>query len=209
MERLCFHRCLSVHWGEVYTPQADTLPPDRYFSPGQTLPQQTTTAADSTHPTGMHSCFQFKFTLKLPFCSCWTHINNGRLSWQSDRSRTEKKHNKHDAPNSSLIIRQSDIRRDVPDHQSGAIDGITGTTPRRKSFHEVQKHKLHKTRVRKHFLTTEVNIININNQILVEKYHSMTYNFTGLSTCISQTTLWIVTSPCAGWKIQILGQVFK
>ena len=40
-ERLCFHRCLSVHGGEVYTPWADKHPPGRDTSPdtpGQKLP---------------------------------------------------------------------------------------------------------------------------------------------------------------------------
>ena len=60
----------SVHAG-IHPPWADspppslgrhppeqTTPPGRHIPPGQTLPppQQTATAADGTHPTGMHSC---------------------------------------------------------------------------------------------------------------------------------------------------------
>ena len=58
-ERLCFHRCLSVHRGEVYTPpgQADT--------PRHLPPRQTASAADCTHPTGMHSCLQIKFGIEI------------------------------------------------------------------------------------------------------------------------------------------------
>ena len=43
-ERLCFHRCLSVHRGEVYTPWADTLPahpPSRHHPWTDTPPEQT------------------------------------------------------------------------------------------------------------------------------------------------------------------------
>ena len=46
-ERFCFHRCLSVHRvGEVYTLLWAETP----------RPRHTATAADGTHPTGMHSC---------------------------------------------------------------------------------------------------------------------------------------------------------
>ena len=85
-ERLCFHRCLSVHRREVYTHSRQTPPKqiplvrqppgrhplDRHPSrqtppPGQTPPSadtpradilspQTTNAVDSTNPTRMHSC---------------------------------------------------------------------------------------------------------------------------------------------------------
>ena len=45
-ERLCFHKCHSVHRGCLADiPWADTPPP-----------QETATAADGTHSTGMHSC---------------------------------------------------------------------------------------------------------------------------------------------------------
>ena len=53
-ERLCVYTCLSAilfTGGGVHTPLWPDTPP------GQTPPpQQTTTAADCTHPTGMHSC---------------------------------------------------------------------------------------------------------------------------------------------------------
>ena len=58
-ERLCFYTCLSFcprgrgclpQCMLGYTPQADT-------PLGRHPLQQTTTAADGTHPTGMHSCF--------------------------------------------------------------------------------------------------------------------------------------------------------
>ena len=53
--------------GEVYTP-GQTPPPGRHRSPppGQTPPQQTATATDGTHPTGMHSCL----AIDLPIISC-------------------------------------------------------------------------------------------------------------------------------------------
>ena len=54
VERLCFHRCLSVHTG-VYTPwQADT-PSARQQTP--LLPEMAA-AADGI-PTGMHSCLLY------------------------------------------------------------------------------------------------------------------------------------------------------
>ena len=79
LQRLCFYRRLSVHSGvgvsaSVHAgipsplsrpPGADTHPRSRH-PPGaatpreQTSPRDTTTAADGTHPTGMHSC-----------CRCW------------------------------------------------------------------------------------------------------------------------------------------
>ena len=64
-ERLCFHKRLSAHRGEVYTPWADTPfprqipPPTRQTPPPwpDTTPNhETATSADGTHPTGMHSC---------------------------------------------------------------------------------------------------------------------------------------------------------
>ena len=54
-ERLCFHRCLSVHRGQVYTSPRHTPPLDRHPAP------QIATAGDGTHPTGMHSCFFLMF----------------------------------------------------------------------------------------------------------------------------------------------------
>ena len=54
--RLCFYTCLSVHGGGGL-PQCmlgyHPYPPP----PGAARPQQMATAADGTHPTGMHSCF--------------------------------------------------------------------------------------------------------------------------------------------------------
>ena len=55
--------CHSVHKGGRclsqcmlgYTPRADT-PPESRHPPRADTPQQTVTAADGTHPTGMHSC---------------------------------------------------------------------------------------------------------------------------------------------------------
>ena len=52
----------SVHGGGAVCPSAswDTPPgqtPPARHPPGQPHPQQTATAADGTHPTGMHSCY--------------------------------------------------------------------------------------------------------------------------------------------------------
>ena len=60
-ERLCFHRCLSVHGGELYIPHGQTPHPPARHPLGRHPPGQTATAADGTHPTGMHSCFKFSF----------------------------------------------------------------------------------------------------------------------------------------------------
>ena len=49
----------SVHMGEVYTPLG-RHPPGQIHPPGR-HPQQTATAADGKHPTGMHSCFHNVF----------------------------------------------------------------------------------------------------------------------------------------------------
>ena len=58
-ERLCFHRCLSVHRGEMYITPRQTPPLGRH-PPEQTPPRQTpapnmATAAGGMHPTGMLS----------------------------------------------------------------------------------------------------------------------------------------------------------
>ena len=56
----------SVHMGGLpqcmlgYTP-----PPTRPPWADTPRPKQTATAADGTHPTGMHSCFFFVFVLKI------------------------------------------------------------------------------------------------------------------------------------------------
>ena len=82
-KRLCFHRCLSVHRGGVH-PLASRhplgrqtvlgqTPPGRQTPPRQT-PQQTATAADGTHPTGMHSC-----SLELNFF----HVTSGEITVHS------------------------------------------------------------------------------------------------------------------------------
>ena len=58
--------------GKTPLPWADTPPLGRLPSPGQTppgrhpygqthTPNQTATAADGTHPTGMHSCSELKY----------------------------------------------------------------------------------------------------------------------------------------------------
>ena len=70
LRRLCFYRCLSVHrggclvWGGAWYPGVPG--PRGMPGPGgglvsqhalrQTPPGETATAADGTHPTGMHSC---------------------------------------------------------------------------------------------------------------------------------------------------------
>ena len=51
--RLCFHRCLSVHRGRCTPPAGGRHLPHLGRNPS---PHQTATAADGTHPTGMHSC---------------------------------------------------------------------------------------------------------------------------------------------------------
>ena len=69
-ERLCFHSCLSVHGGEVYTPPRQTPlssgktpslgrhPLDRHTTP----PLRRWPLRRTVHPTGMHS-FGFKMIL--------------------------------------------------------------------------------------------------------------------------------------------------
>ena len=65
-ERLCFQGCLST--GRCTSPlgrhpPARQTPPSRH-PPGQTPPQpKMATAADGTHPTGMHSCSKYGFCL--------------------------------------------------------------------------------------------------------------------------------------------------
>ena len=56
--------------GEVYTPLWVDIP--WTDTPGQTPrrhPHQTATAADGTHPTGMHSCFLRILTCKNLTCT--------------------------------------------------------------------------------------------------------------------------------------------
>ena len=59
----------SVHGREVYTPWADTPrlgrdSPSRHPL-GRHPPLETATAAEGTHPTGMHSCLQLHPYLTL------------------------------------------------------------------------------------------------------------------------------------------------
>ena len=55
------HLSLILFTGGVHSPgqtppQADTPPPPADTPPGRRPPPGMTTAADGTHPTGMHSC---------------------------------------------------------------------------------------------------------------------------------------------------------
>ena len=59
VERLCFHRCLSVHRREGVHPQG------RH-------PPEMATVADGTHPTGMHSCWNYISAVKV---RRWWHCN--------------------------------------------------------------------------------------------------------------------------------------
>ena len=69
LQRLCFYRCLSVHRGVCLSACWDTTPrgpgtttpspPGPGIPPEQTPPLEMATAADGTHPTGMHSCLNF------------------------------------------------------------------------------------------------------------------------------------------------------
>ena len=87
LRRLCFYRRLSVHmkgvclsacWDTTPLPQSRQPPgvdippgpdrPPRADTPWDQTPRdrtppsrETATAADGTHPTGMHSCFNFTF----------------------------------------------------------------------------------------------------------------------------------------------------
>ena len=56
LRRLCFYTRLSVHGGRGGLPLHAGIPP---------LPPQTSTIADGTHPTGMHSCWNELFLLQL------------------------------------------------------------------------------------------------------------------------------------------------
>ena len=61
-ERLCFHRCLSVHVGRC-TPPARQTRPTR-----QTRPMMAT-SVDGMHPTGMYSGFDFFFQTVVDACT--------------------------------------------------------------------------------------------------------------------------------------------
>ena len=57
-ERLCFHRCLSVHPPRHTLPRQTSPWADTHLwadTPRQ-IPHELATAADGTHSTGMHSC---------------------------------------------------------------------------------------------------------------------------------------------------------
>ena len=66
LRRLCFHTCLSFcTQGVCLSACCDTLPGYTQEPPGPGIPRdqappppaaETDTAADGTHPTGMHSC---------------------------------------------------------------------------------------------------------------------------------------------------------
>ena len=87
----------SVHRGGV-CPSAcwDTPPPSRHSlgqtPPGQTPPradtppQQTATAADGTHPTGMHSCYKIIVTFGRLSCS---GVNQERKCAQASEKEDE------------------------------------------------------------------------------------------------------------------------
>ena len=93
-ERLYFQKCLSIHRGEVYTPQADTplgRPPQGKHPKADTpwadtpgadtslLPEMATTA-DGTHPTGMHSCYIHDFYYRF------SPLNNMTMFYPCDTS---------------------------------------------------------------------------------------------------------------------------
>ena len=80
LRRFCFYSCLSVHSGGSASVQVGIpIPPPGPGTPLRTRhpsrtrhpPQETATAADGTHPTGMHSCFK-----KLS----WRQVTSGYIS---------------------------------------------------------------------------------------------------------------------------------
>ena len=50
--------CLSASWDTHPPTRTRYPPPDQAPPKDQASPQETATAADGTHPTGMHSCFK-------------------------------------------------------------------------------------------------------------------------------------------------------
>ena len=81
----CLPQCMlgCTHpWADTplarHSPHRQT-PPGQTHPPGQTLPQQMATAADSTHPTGMHSCWYLSLIGYLLGTS-HTKVNQ-RVSW--------------------------------------------------------------------------------------------------------------------------------
>ena len=89
-------RILSTRWGEMYTPRQTPPPPPRQTpyadtprqTPRQTPPktdtplppQQTATAADGTHPTGMYSCYAncWRFVLDTSACNIDLNVTDTR-----------------------------------------------------------------------------------------------------------------------------------
>ena len=55
----------SVHRGEVYTSQADTPHWADTLPLADHPPPEMATAADSTHPTGMHSCLEESYPFMI------------------------------------------------------------------------------------------------------------------------------------------------
>ena len=88
LRRLCFYRRVSVHGGGVWSgPGGGCLLLVGAPAPGGVCsggvcsalrqhPGETATAADGTHPTGMHSCFKMRSHLHVPSTSlfCERHL---------------------------------------------------------------------------------------------------------------------------------------
>ena len=73
--------------GQTHTPgqtPPGQTPPGRH-PPGRHSPRQTATAADDTHPTGMHSCSGF-FSLRHDVIFCFSSVI---LSWNLRNSHFE------------------------------------------------------------------------------------------------------------------------
>ena len=88
LRRLCCYRCLSVHRGEGVSGRGGLLPGGCLVQGGmsswgggawsgglvsqhalrQTPLGEMATAADGTHPTGMHSCFKWKKAIHSHVC---------------------------------------------------------------------------------------------------------------------------------------------
>ena len=72
LRRLYFHRHLSVHSGRSASVHAGIPPPGpdtplwAQTPPGADPPGETATAADGTHPTGMHSCLAEPLEMNVP-----------------------------------------------------------------------------------------------------------------------------------------------
>ena len=72
--KVMFYRCLSVHMGGRCTSPLGRHPqgrPPRQNTPQAIHPPETATAADGTHPTGMHSCLLNEYnTRNKPKVKC-------------------------------------------------------------------------------------------------------------------------------------------